>query len=71
LATTLVGCVTGLAIALGSGKLIAAQLYGVTPRDPMVISVCAAVLVGVAIAAGLVPARRATRIDPNAILRAE
>jgi predicted permease len=71
LAMTFAGVVIGIVIALGAGKLIATRLYGVSPRDPVVMSVCAAVLVIVAIAACLAPAHRATRIDPNDILRAE
>jgi predicted permease len=71
LAMTVVGVAVGLVIALGAGRLIASRLYGVSPRDPAVMSVCAAVLVAVAIVACLAPARRATRIDPNDILRAE
>jgi len=71
LAMTVVGVAVGIVIALGAGRMIASRLYGVSPCNPAVISVCAAVLVAVAIVACLAPARRATRIDPNDILRAE
>ncbi len=71
LAMTVVGVAVGIVIALGAGRLIASRLYGVSPSDPAVMSVCAVVLVVVAIVACLAPARRATRIDPNAILRAD
>jgi ABC-type antimicrobial peptide transport system permease subunit len=71
LAMTLVGVSVVIVIALGAGNLIATRLYGVSPRDPAVMSGCAAVLMVVAIIACLAPARRATRIDPNTILRAE
>jgi ABC-type antimicrobial peptide transport system permease subunit len=68
---TLPGIAMGVGVALAGGRLIANQLYGVSPRDPMVVALCASVLVAVAIVACLAPARRATRIDPNDILRAE
>ena len=71
LAMTPVGVATGIVIALAAGKMIATRLYGVSPRDPLVMSLGAAVLVVVAIAARLAPAQRATRIDPSTILRVE
>jgi len=71
LAMTLAGVAIGIVIALGAGKIIATRLYGVSRGDPLVMSLGAAVLVVVAIAACLAPAHRATRIDPNTILRAE
>ena len=66
-----VGIVVGVAGALGAGRLIASQLYGVTPRDPFVFAVCIAALLVVAVIACLAPARRATRVDPMVALRTE
>jgi predicted permease len=65
------GVLVGVVIALGAGRLIASQLYGVSPRDPVVVVLCAAVLVAVAIVACLAPARRATKVDPMITLRTE
>jgi putative ABC transport system permease protein len=61
----------GLAAALGGSRLLAGFLFGVRPTDPSTYAAAAAVLASVAMAACLVPALRATRIDPNAALRAE
>ena len=49
----------------------AGQLFGVTPRDPVAIVAALSVMAIVTIAAGYVPARRASRIDPVRALRAE
>jgi len=65
------GVVIGIAVALALGKLVASLLYGVTAHDPVVLGAVAAVLVIVAIAACLVPAWRAARVDPMETLRAE
>jgi len=67
--------VSGLAAGLiGSallGQVIVSQLYGVVPRDPWTMSAVAAVVMMVAVFACLVPALRATRIDPLTALRFE
>ena len=63
----------GVAVALPSawwlGKLLESQLYGVTPRDPVTISVSALFLFAVTILAGAVPAVRASRLSPTTVLR--
>ncbi len=71
LGMTLTGVVVGTGIALGAGSLVASQLYGISPRDPAVMLVCAAVLIVVTIVACFAPARRATKVDPIIALRAE
>jgi predicted permease len=63
------GVVVGTAGALLAGKLVRGFLYGLTAGDPRVLVGAAAVLVGVALAAGLVPAWRASRVDALAALR--
>lgn len=71
LVMTLIGLVVGLMAAFGLTRLIESQLYGVTPMDPATILAVAALLVGVALAACYVPARRAANQDPMAALRVE
>lgn len=65
------GLVIGVPAALALGKLVATQLYGIEPRDPWSAGVSILLLVTVAAVAGLIPARRASRIDPVLALRYE
>jgi len=51
-------------------RIIAAQLHGISGRDPTVYAVVAGLFVVVAIGAAVLPARRATRVDPLVCLRA-
>jgi predicted permease len=67
----LLGIVLGGAGAFLAGKLIASLLFGVPARDPLTFGIVAAVLLLVATLASLVPAWRASRVDPNLALRAE
>jgi predicted permease len=65
------GLALGLAAALFTTRLVASFLYGVSPFDPLTFLAAAAALALVATCATLIPARRATAIDPLASLRAE
>jgi putative ABC transport system permease protein len=65
------GIVLGLALALPAMKLLTTLLYQVRPADPWVSLPLAFVLLTVAVLAGYIPARRATRLDPLITLRAE
>jgi putative ABC transport system permease protein len=65
------GVCAGAAGALAGGRVLAAQLYGVSARDPLTFMVIAGVLGLVALAASALPALRAARIDPMAALRTE
>ena len=67
----LIGIALGVGTALAAGKLIASLLYGVTPRDPVVMVFAALVLIAVGVVASLVPAWRAARADPLVALRAD
>jgi predicted permease len=71
LAWALVGLVAGVAGALAGARLLAGMLYGVTPLDASTYVAVTAVLLGVVIAACVVPAARAARVDPLESLRAE
>jgi predicted permease len=65
------GLAVGIPAALALGRFIAAQLFGVKANDPWVAGIAAIVLSLIAAIAGLVPARRASRIDPLLALRYE
>jgi ABC-type antimicrobial peptide transport system permease subunit len=65
------GLVIGLVGGVFAAKLIAAMLFGVTARDPLVLASTAGVLAGVALLATLIPMRRATQVDPAIAMRAE
>ena len=66
-----VGLVLGLPLAVGAGRLIATQLYGVSFWDPVALSVAAGALGSCALVAALIPAARAASISPIRALRAE
>ncbi len=59
----------GLALAIAAGHAAASLLYGVTPGDAATLAVAVVALGAVALAASLLPARRAARLDPTAALR--
>jgi predicted permease len=67
----LIGAGIGLLLALVAAQLLTSQLYGVTATDPLTFLVMPALLLVVALLATLVPARRATRVDPADALRTE
>jgi ABC-type antimicrobial peptide transport system permease subunit len=66
-----VGLLLGLAGALVTARLFAGLLFGVGPADPVALAASVVVLAAVALAATLLPARRAARVDPAVALRAE
>ena len=70
---TLAGCglVIGVAAALGVNRLVASLLFGVEPTDPATLLAVFAMLTLVAAVACWLPAWRASRLDPNVVLRVE
>jgi predicted permease len=71
LTLVLIGLVLGIAGALAAGRVLSAYLYQTAPRDPMIYAGVAAVFILAGIVACLIPARRATTVDPLIALRAE
>jgi putative ABC transport system permease protein len=68
---TVGGVVAGITIALMLSPLVSSQLYGIGAADPLTIGGVAGVLLGVAVIAAAVPARRVMRADPASTLRCD
>ncbi len=66
-----IGALIGLPLALGLTRLVRTYLFGLTPQDPASIAGSVLVLLSVTALSGLIPARRATRVDPMIALRFE
>ena len=66
-----IGLALGIPAAIAAGRLIASQLFEVRPFDPLILSGAALLLILAAMIAGIIPAARATRVDPMTVLRAE
>ena len=64
------GVALGIAGALAVTRVLASLLFGVEPNDPGTLAGVAALLVSVALIAAVIPARRASRVDPLVALRA-
>jgi predicted permease len=71
LTLAMVGVAVGVLAAFGLTRFAESQLYGITPTDPMTLSVVCLALIGVALLASYIPARRATNVDPMVALRHE
>jgi predicted permease len=67
----LAGCAVGMIAAAATSRLLDTLLFGVSPFDPLVLSLAAVFVVALAVAASLLPAARAASIDPMRALRAE
>ncbi len=65
------GVVIGVPVAMASARLVESRLFGLKPIDPVTITVACVVLLSVALVAAIIPALRASRIDPIRALRYE
>jgi ABC-type antimicrobial peptide transport system permease subunit len=64
-----IGLAIGIPAAIGAGRLMTSELYGVQPWDPMMLALAVLVLSLAALLASAIPARRAAGVDPMAALR--
>jgi ABC-type antimicrobial peptide transport system permease subunit len=66
-----IGLAVGIPAAMALGRYVSTQLYGIEPHDPWIAGWTMLLLSAVSAAAGLIPAHRASRIDPILALRHE
>ncbi|HEY6401930.1 MAG TPA: FtsX-like permease family protein, partial [Blastocatellia bacterium] len=64
-----IGAVIGLGCAFVATRWVKSMLFGLQPHDPLTIGLAVLVLLAVAVVAGYLPARRASRVDPMVALR--
>jgi predicted permease len=63
------GIVLGVAASLWASRYVTPLLFGLSPRDPLTLSIAIAILAAIGVLVGWLPARRASRIDPAHVLR--
>jgi ABC-type antimicrobial peptide transport system permease subunit len=66
-----VGLLLGIPAAIGAGKLMATQLFGVKPWDPIMLTIAVLLLGLAALVASVIPAWRAAGVEPMTALRTE
>ncbi len=66
-----IGLAVGIPSAIALGRYVSSQLFGIEPNDPWIAVSTMALLTVISAAAGLIPARRASQIDPILALRYE
>ncbi len=66
-----IGLAVGIPAAIGLGRYIGSQLYGIQPHDPQIATWTVLALAIVSAVAGMIPAHRASRTDPILVLRTE
>jgi ABC-type antimicrobial peptide transport system permease subunit len=64
-----IGTTVGIVASVAVGPALQAMLFGVKPEDPLSFALAILILLGVALLAGWIPARRAARVDPAVALR--
>jgi ABC-type antimicrobial peptide transport system permease subunit len=65
------GITAGMVGAMLGGRTLQSVLYGFVPADPVVLASAGVVMLMVIVAATMIPAARASRVDPNVVLRTE
>jgi ABC-type antimicrobial peptide transport system permease subunit len=65
------GIVAGVGIAMAGGRVVSSLVFGLPPTDLTTMGAAAVILASVAVFAGYLPARRASRVDPLVALRYE
>jgi ABC-type antimicrobial peptide transport system permease subunit len=71
MALPMAGLVVGIVLAFPAAQSLRGLLYGITPTDPRAFLAVVLVLAGVSLLATVIPARRATRVDPRIAMSAE
>ncbi len=71
LALSSVGALAGTVAALALGQVVQSMLFGVSARDPLILCGVALLMLLVTVVASVVPARRASSVDPVVALRLE
>jgi putative ABC transport system permease protein len=66
-----IGLALGIPVAIGAGKLMTNQLFGIKPWDPIMLALAALMLSMAALLASAIPARRAATVEPMVALRNE
>jgi ABC-type antimicrobial peptide transport system permease subunit len=66
-----VGVTVGVALALAATRAASSLFFGLQPHDPLTFTGAGILLIGVALIASFIPARRASRVDPMVALRYE
>ena len=66
-----IGCLIGFAGAVVATRLLTSMLFGVTPFDPPVYLLAMLAIVFLSVAASMLPARRASQVEPMVVLRSE
>ena len=64
-----IGSAIGLMLALGAGRLVRSQLYGISATDPLTLAAAAAMLIAIAVLGSAIPAWRASAMPPGEVLR--